>query len=61
MDIKAETNKGELLNIEMRFTEDEEIIERNLYCHCGMVTRGLGTEKIAEIMDIREQQPRAYL
>lgn len=41
LDIKAETNRGELLDIEMQFTEDEEIIERNLYYHCGMVTQGL--------------------
>lgn len=43
LDIKAETNRGELLDIEMQFTEDEEIIERNLYYHCGMVMQGLAT------------------
>lgn len=41
LDIKAETDRGELLDIEMQFAEDGEIIERNLYYHCGMVTRGL--------------------
>lgn len=35
------TDRGELLDIEMQFAEDGEIIERNLYYHCGMVTRGL--------------------
>lgn len=43
LDIKAETNRGELLDIEMQFTEDEEIVERNLYYHCGMVMQGLAT------------------
>lgn len=41
LDIKAETDRGELMDIEMQFTEDEEIIERNLYYHCGMVMQGL--------------------
>ncbi|NBI64280.1 Rpn family recombination-promoting nuclease/putative transposase [Clostridiales bacterium] len=41
LDIKAETDRGELLDIEMQFAEDDEIIERNLYYHCGMVTQGL--------------------
>ena len=43
LDIKAETNRDELLDIEMQFTEDEEIVERNLYYHCGMVMQGLAT------------------
>lgn len=41
LDIKAETDCGELLDIEMQFAEDDEIVERNLYYHCGMVTQGL--------------------
>lgn len=41
LDIKAETDRGELLDIEMQFAEDDEIIERNLYYHCGIVTQGL--------------------
>ncbi len=41
LDIKAETDSGELFDIEMQFVYDEEFIERDVYYHCGMVMEGL--------------------
>lgn len=41
LDIKAETDRNEVLDIEMQFVFDKEFIPRNILYHCGMVTQSL--------------------
>jgi len=41
LDVKAETDSGELIDIEMQLVYDEEFIPRDVYYHCGMVRQGL--------------------
>ncbi len=41
LDVKAETDSGEIIDIEMQLVYDEEFIPRDVYYHCGMVRQGL--------------------
>lgn len=41
LDIKAETDRMELVDIEMQLLYDNEFMPRNLYYHGGMITQGL--------------------
>ncbi|MCU7381094.1 Rpn family recombination-promoting nuclease/putative transposase, partial [Clostridiales Family XIII bacterium ASD5510] len=41
LDIKAETEQGELLDLEIHLLYDADFIHRNIYYHGGMITQAL--------------------